>query len=89
MACDATTDITVQGMEFPQVRWSWGTHASYPEARRNGPGWGTQIETAVVLELLGLIADRKLDAGLVRNQLLAVSSAIVAKYDQFPDESDY
>lgn len=88
MACDATTNLTIQGQEFQQVKWTWGTSAAYPDARRNGPGWGTQIETAAVLELLGLIADRELDAALVRNQLLAVSSAIVAKYDLHPDEDD-
>ncbi|MFD3569383.1 MULTISPECIES: hypothetical protein [unclassified Streptomyces] len=88
MPIDVTTDLAVGEQTITGVRWSWGTFAAYPREREEADGWGTQIETAAVIEMFDLIADGRADARDVR-RLLAQMSATICEEHERPIDEDY
>ena len=89
MAADATRDLTIGDKTIEWVKWTWGTSAAYPRNREGADGWGTQIETAAVLQLFDMVAAGHVSAAEVRARLHEVSKAIVEEHDRHDDDPDW
>lgn len=60
MPAHGRMDITAGTHTLAATRWTWG--AQYPPERRCVDGWGTEVETTAVLELLDLVTDGEITA---------------------------
>ncbi|MEU8776501.1 hypothetical protein [Streptomyces sp. NPDC048606] len=77
-------DITVKAHTLVATRWTWGTQ--YAPERRWVDGWGTEVETPVVIQLLDLVAAGEVSAKDARDALAAAAAKLIRTHD--PDEAD-
>lgn len=82
MPFDATFTFKVGSQRIENVRWSWGTRAAYPDEREDLEGWGTQIETAAVVQMLSLIESGEVEASEVRGLLCRASARLVEEAER-------
>lgn len=84
MPIDATITMHFGKHALYATRWSWGTRASYPEEREGRAGWGTQIETAAVIEMLNLVINQEVDPKDIRDRLTTAARDLVQQHDRDP-----